>query len=113
MDQKSLEQVGFKDDPASLVVGLARSAAACGLDGVVASPQETGLVRQAISIPDFLVVTPGIRSANNASDDQKRTLTAAAAISAGADYLVVGRPILTAADPIAAARAIVTEIENA
>jgi orotidine-5'-phosphate decarboxylase len=113
MDQKSLEEVGFKDDPGSLVIGLARSAAACGLDGVVASPQEIGLVRQAISIPDLLVVTPGIRSANDASDDQKRTLTATAAISAGADYLVVGRPILTATDPVAAARAFVSEIENA
>jgi orotidine-5'-phosphate decarboxylase len=113
MDQKGLEQIGFKDDPGSLVIGLARSAAESGLDGVVASPQEIGFVRETISTPDFLIVTPGIRSANDASDDQKRTLTAAAAITAGADYLVVGRPILTAADPIAAARALVAEIENA
>jgi orotidine-5'-phosphate decarboxylase len=112
LDQKSLEQIGFKDDPGSLVISLARSAAACGLDGVVASPQEIGLVRQAISNPGFLIVTPGIRSGTDASDDQKRTLTAAAAISAGADYLVVGRPILSARDPIAAARALVAELEN-
>jgi orotidine-5'-phosphate decarboxylase len=113
MDQQSLAQVGFKDDPRSLVVSLASSAAQCGLDGVVASPREIESIREAISDPDFLIVTPGIRSTRDASDDQKRTLTAAAAIRAGADYLVVGRPILTAADPIAAAGAIVTEIENA
>ncbi|HKB67759.1 MAG TPA: orotidine 5'-phosphate decarboxylase / HUMPS family protein, partial [Pyrinomonadaceae bacterium] len=60
---------------------------------------------------DFLIVTPGIRSSNDPSDDQKRTLTAAEAISAGADYLVVGRPILNSEDPIAAARKVVAEIE--
>jgi orotidine-5'-phosphate decarboxylase len=112
MDQEGLEQIGFKDDPRSLVVRLARFAAACGLDGVVASPQEIGPIRQAISQPHFLIVTPGIRSSNDAGDDQKRTLTAAAAISAGADYVVVGRPILTAGDPVAAARALVLEIEK-
>jgi orotidine-5'-phosphate decarboxylase len=113
MDQHSLDQVGFKDDPRSLVISLARSAAQCGLDGVVASPQEIGFIRESISVPDFLIVTPGVRSSNDASNDQKRTLTAAAAINAGADYLVVGRPILAAADPVAAAGAIVTEMENA
>jgi len=112
MDQKSLEQIGLTDDPRSLVVRLAHSAADCGLDGVVASPQETGSIRQAISSPDFLIVTPGIRSSSDPSNDQKRTLTAAAAIGAGADYLVVGRPILAAADPVAAARTLVAEIEN-
>jgi orotidine-5'-phosphate decarboxylase len=112
MDQEGLEQIGFKDDPRSLVVRLARFAAACGLDGVVASPHEIEPIRQAISQPNFLIVTPGIRSSNDAGDDQKRTLTAAAAISAGADYVVVGRPILTAGDPVAAARALVLEIEK-
>jgi orotidine-5'-phosphate decarboxylase len=82
------------------------------LDGVVASPREIEPIRQAISQPNFLIVTPGIRSSNDAGDDQKRTLTAAAAISAGADYVVVGRPILTAGDPVAAARALVLEIEK-
>jgi orotidine-5'-phosphate decarboxylase len=113
MDHKSLEQVGFREDPGSLVVRLARSASACGLDGVVASPQELASIRQAVSNSEFLIVTPGIRSSSDESDDQKRTLTAGAAIRAGADYLVVGRPVLTAADPLGAASAIVTEIGNA
>jgi orotidine-5'-phosphate decarboxylase len=112
MDQEGLEQIGFKDDPRSLVVRLARFAAECGLDGVVASPREIEPIRRAISQPNFLIVTPGIRSSNDAGDDQKRTLTAVAAISAGADYVVVGRPILTAGDPVAAARALVLEIEK-
>ena len=113
MDQKSLDQIGFKDGPDSLVLRLARSAAECGLDGVVASPLEIRFIRDAISTPDFLIVAPGIRSSGDTSDDQKRTQTAAAAISAGADYLVVGRPILNAPDPVATARALVEEIGNA
>src|SRR5439155_6521413 len=76
LDQKSLEQIGINDEPLSMVVRLARSAADCGLDGVVASPQEIRFIRQTISNPEFLVVTPGIRSGNDASDDQRRTLTA-------------------------------------
>ena len=113
LDQKSLEQIGINDDPRSMVVRLARSAADCGLDGVVASPQEIGLIRQTISTPEFLIVTPGIRSSNDAGDDQRRTLTSAEAIKAGADYLVVGRPILNAKDPVEAARRVVAEITDA
>ena len=113
LNKKSLEQIGFNDDPRSLVGRLARSAAECDLDGVVASPQEIEFIRQTISIPSFLIVTPGIRSSKDALDDQKRTLTVAAAIGAGADYLVVGRPILKAADPAVAARDVVTEIDDA
>jgi orotidine-5'-phosphate decarboxylase len=113
LDQTSLEQIGFRLDPPSLVARLARAAADFGLDGVVASPREIGLIRQTISNPDFLIVTPGIRSSNDAPDDQKRTLTAAEAINGGADYVVVGRPILNAPDPVAAAQAIVAEIDEA
>ncbi|MDX6405209.1 MAG: orotidine-5-phosphate decarboxylase [Blastocatellia bacterium] len=113
LDQTSLEKIGFTLDPPSLVAGLARAAADCGLDGVVASPREIGLIRQTISNSDFLIVTPGIRSSNDAHDDQKRTLTAVEAIKGGADYVVVGRPILTAPDPSAAAQAIVAEIDEA
>jgi len=113
LDQASLEQIGINDEPNALVARLARLAADCGLDGVVASPREIRVIRQTISSPDFLIVTPGIRSANDANDDQKRTLTAAEAISAGADYLVVGRPILNAEDPVAAAAGVVAEIEAA
>lgn len=113
LDQKGLEQIGIDDEPRSVVTRLARSAADCGLDGVVASPHEIEIIRQTVSSPEFLIVTPGIRSGNDATDDQRRTLTAAEAIRAGADYLVVGRPILNADDPIDAARRIAEEIDNA
>jgi orotidine-5'-phosphate decarboxylase len=113
MDQKSLEQIGIMDEPCSMVARLARSAADCGLDGVVASPQEIRIIRQTVSNPEFLVVTPGIRSSTDAGDDQRRTLTPAAAIKAGADYLVVGRPLLSAEDPVEAAVRVVAEIDDA
>ena len=113
LDQKTLEQIGINDKPRSVVTRLARSAADCGIDGVVASPQEIGIVRQTISSPKFLIVTPGVRGGNNATDDQRRTLSAGEAIRAGADYLVVGRPILNADDPVDAARRIAEEIDNA
>lgn len=113
LDQKSLEQIGFDNEPRSLVARLARMAEDCGLDGVVASPQEIEIIRQTISNPNFLIVTPGIRSGNNPSDDQRRTLSAAEAIRAGADYLVVGRPILNAANPVEQARKFVEEIAAA
>lgn len=113
LDQKSLEQIGLTDEPHSIVARLAWSAADCGLDGVVASPLEVRLIRQTISTPEFLVVTPGIRSSNDADDDQRRTLTAAEAITAGADYLVVGRPILSAKDPADAAGRVAAEIDVA
>lgn len=113
LDQSSLEQIGLKDDPGSLVVRLARAAADCGLDGIVASPQEITLIKQTIANPEFLIVTPGIRSGQDASDDQKRTLTAAEAIKAGANYLVVGRPVLNAEDPVDAAGKVVAEIDDA
>lgn len=113
MDQRSLEKIGINDEPRAMVARLARTAADCGLDGVVASPREIQVIRETINSPDFLIITPGIRSGNHATDDQKRTLTAAEAICAGADYLVVGRPILKADDPVAAARTVVAEIEAA
>ncbi len=112
LDPASLKQLGINEEPRAVVARLARSAADCGLDGVVASPREIGVIRQTISEPDFLVVTPGIRSSNDPNDDQKRTLTATEAIRAGADYLVVGRPILNAEDPVAAAGKVVAEIEG-
>jgi orotidine-5'-phosphate decarboxylase len=113
LDPASLKELGINEEPSTAVSRLARLAADCGLDGVVASAREIGVIRQTISDRDFLIVTPGIRSSNDPSHDQKRTLTAAEAISAGADYLVVGRPILNAEDPIAAARKVVAEIEAA
>ena len=113
LDQTSLEQIGINNDPRSLVARLAGLAGDCGLDGIVASPQEIALIRKTISNPAFLIVTPGIRSSSNPGDDQRRTLTAAEAIRAGADYVVVGRPILNAINPIEQARKFVEEIEGA
>lgn len=93
---------------------LAERARAAGFDGVIASGREAAVLRQRLG-PDFLIVTPGIRpvEATVRGDDQARTMTPAAAIRAGADYLVVGRPIRDAADPLAAAQAIQAEIAAA
>ncbi|MDQ2955181.1 MAG: orotidine 5'-phosphate decarboxylase, partial [Pseudomonadota bacterium] len=83
-----------------------------GIDGLVCSAAEVSLLRPIVG-PNMLLVTPGIRPAGAATGDQKRIMTPTAAIAAGADYLVVGRPILEAADPKAAAEAIIAEIGNA
>jgi orotidine-5'-phosphate decarboxylase len=87
---------------------LAREAQAAGLDGVVASPQEIAGIRQECG-PDFLIVTPGVRPAGAAHHDQQRVMTPREAIRAGADYLVIGRPITAAPDPVAAAERIAAE----
>jgi orotidine-5'-phosphate decarboxylase len=112
-DEASLGEIGLDGRPLTdSVQRLARLARAARADGVVASPLEAELVRAACG-PDFLIVTPGIRPAGARADDQARAATPASAIKAGADYLVVGRPIAQAADPKAAAAAIVREIESA
>jgi orotidine-5'-phosphate decarboxylase len=113
LDTSALSQVGIDAESHSFVSILARAAADCGLDGVVASPREIKLVREAVPRTDFLIVTPGIRSADDAPHDQRRTLTAAEAIRAGANYLVVGRPILGDADQVSAAKRFVAEIADA
>jgi len=113
LDQESLGQIGIADEPRSIVARLARAAADCALDGVVSSPQEIQFIRQVVLDPGFLIVAPGIRAQDHGSDDQKRVLSAAAGIRAGADYLVVGRPILNAEDPVAAASRLVAEIDSA
>ena len=105
MDDDDLEAVGLREPAAEQVVRLARLAQACGLDGVVCSPREIVAIRAACG-PDFTLVVPGIRPAGAAVGDQKRVMTPRDAIDAGADWLVIGRPITGAPDPAAAAQAI-------
>jgi orotidine-5'-phosphate decarboxylase len=106
MNDQALAEVGVSRPMLEQVVHLARLAKASGLDGVVASPQETPAIRKACG-PDFQIVTPGIRLADQqGNDDQARTLTPAEAMSAGASYLVIGRPITAAPNPREAAEKI-------
>jgi len=112
LSAEELAEIGFQGSPEQVVVRLAQLAMAAGVDGVVASPREIGAIRKACG-SEFLIVTPGIRQATGASDDQARTATPESAIRAGADYLVIGRPITGASDPAAAADAIAAEMENA
>jgi len=113
IDANILAQIGVSSTPAESVMRLVKLAEASGVNGVVASPQEIESIRGVIPNPNFLIVTPGIRPAQNESADQRRTATPAAAISAGASYLVVGRPITGATDPVAAAQQIVAEMQGA
>ena len=111
-DQQALREIGVEGPLHDAVRRLARLAKESGADGVVASPHEVGLIREACG-EGFLIVTPGIRPAGAVLGDQARAATPAAALAAGADYLVVGRPITEAADPAAAADAIVREMTTA
>lgn len=108
MTDADLDAVGQKKPAMAQVERLAMLAKDCGLDGVVCSPQEIALVRKACGA-DFLIVTPGIRPAGADLADQRRVTTPAEAARAGADILVIGRPITAATDPAAAARAIAGE----
>jgi len=110
MDADDVKAMGFSGSVEELVLSRARRALAAGAHGVVASGQEARKIR-ALS-RDLIIVTPGIRPAGAAAGDQKRTVTPAEAIAAGADYIVVGRPIRDAKDPYAAARQIISEIEQ-
>jgi orotidine-5'-phosphate decarboxylase len=110
MSESDLEQVGVASDMTSAVVRLARLARESGLDGVVASPQEIRIIREQVASERFIIVTPGIRPAWSARADQKRVATPAAAFRDGADYVVIGRAITTAADPRGAALRIIDEI---
>lgn len=104
-DEASLRELGLEGSPEENVVRLAELAQSSGLDGVVCSPLEIGKIRAACG-DDFLIVTPGVRPATAELGDQKRVLTPQQALEAGADWLVVGRPITGAADPVAAAQSL-------
>jgi len=108
----TLREIGIERPVAEMVPRLAVLARQAGFDGVVASPKEVELIRDACG-PDFAIVTPGVRPSFAAQDDQKRVTTPADAIAAGADYLVIGRPISAAADPVAAADLILQEMAAA
>ena len=114
IDHKAMREVGLGGTPQARVVKLAQLAKKAGVDGVVASVKEARAIRKACG-RDFLIVTPGVRPKEMAAkgDDQSRTATPTEAIRAGADFLVVGRPILAASDPRAAAQGIVDEITAA
>ena len=111
-DEGTLEELGLRSPLPDAVRRLASLARAAGAHGVVASPLEVGLIREACG-SGFLIVTPGIRPAGADVADQARAATPGSAIRAGADYLVVGRPITGATDPSAAAAAIVREMASA
>ena len=108
LSQESLREVGVSGAMTSQVGRLAALTQTAGLDGVVASPQEISLIRRRCGA-NFTVVTPGIRGADDPKGDQSRTMTASEALAAGATYLVVGRPIIAAKDPRAAAERIAAE----
>ena len=109
--QSGIEEIGISCGLAEQVSKLARLAADCGLDGVVASPQEITTIRKSVARSDFLVVTPGIRQfATN--DDQKRVKTFADAIKDGADFAVIGRPVIQAKDRLKTVREIIGETET-
>ncbi|MCF6180277.1 MAG: orotidine 5'-phosphate decarboxylase, partial [Geopsychrobacter sp.] len=110
--EETLRGVGIDRPVADMVPRLAKLAQDAGFDGVVASPKEVGLIRRACG-DDFAIVTPGVRPAFAALDDQKRVTTPADAIGAGATHLVVGRPISAAVDPTTAAGLILDEIAAA
>jgi orotidine-5'-phosphate decarboxylase len=117
LSQAMLSDIGLTVAIPDQVARLAALAQSCGLDGVVASPHEIGDIRARCG-PDFTIVTPGVRNRPDESapaprDDQSRTLSAAEALAAGASYLVVGRPIIMAADPRAAAERIAEECRSA
>lgn len=125
LDHAEMQATGWNDDPDAQVEKLARLALEAGLDGVVCSPHEVGIIRS-IAKADFLTITPGVRpdkegnvlmrqikSHGGAPDDQRRTLTPFDAITAGSDYLVIGRPITQAESPIAVLHSLNAEVQIA
>ena len=111
MGPKEINEVGLTGDAPATVRRLATLARSSGLDGVVCSAQEAAMLRGECG-KDFCLVTPGIRPASASKDDQQRVMTPAAAVAAGADYLVIGRPVTQAQDPVATLAAINQEISS-
>jgi len=110
LNQDDLQRVGVERKVADQVVRLALLTKEAGMDGVVASPHEVADIREACG-RRFVIVTPGIRPADGNRDDQRRVMTPQDAVRGGVDYIVVGRPIIEAKDPVAAARAIVADMQ--
>ncbi len=111
LNQDDLQRVGVERKVADQVVRLALLTKEAAMDGVVASPHEVADIRAACG-PSFVIVTPGIRPAESNRNDQQRVMTPADAVRAGVDYIVVGRPIVEAPNPVDAARAIVADMEQ-
>jgi orotidine-5'-phosphate decarboxylase len=109
LNDNDLREIGFHCSASELALSLARMAQDAGVSGIVASARDVENIRRACG-QDFVIVSPGIRADMTAGDDQKRAWTARNAIASGADYIVVGRPIRTAADPMLQADRIVQEI---
>jgi orotidine-5'-phosphate decarboxylase len=109
-DQGTFRTIGVEGELSDQVLRLAKLASECGLDGVVASPVESQMIRRSIPDGNFLIVTPGVRPSFATNDDQKRVMTPSEALSAGSDYLVIGRPITKADDRIKAVERITEEI---
>ena len=111
MDQKAINEVGIEKSIEEEVLNLATMARDAGLDGVVASPQETSAIRKKLG-KDFIIVTPGVRPEWAARGDQRRVATPSSAIKAGADYIVVGRPIIESGNPIEAASKVIEAVKD-
>jgi orotidine-5'-phosphate decarboxylase len=110
MDENILKKIGINDNMEKQVLRLAELAKDASLDGVVASPSEVKLIRRALG-DEFIIVTPGVRPKWAAVNDQKRVMTPKEAVDNGADFIVVGRPIIDAPDPLAAAKRVLEEIK--
>ncbi|CDZ35187.1 orotidine-5'-phosphate decarboxylase [Neorhizobium galegae] len=111
MDETDLVDAGYEYDPHTLVLRRSEQALAAGMGGIVCSAEESAAVRKIVG-PDMAIVTPGIRPAGSEAGDQKRVMTPSDALRAGSSHLVVGRPIVKAPDPKAAAQAILAEMQG-
>jgi orotidine-5'-phosphate decarboxylase len=113
LDRDGLCQLGYAGGLDELIVERAKATIACGCDGIIAAPHDNpNQIRRSVGSDNLLVVTPGVRLSGAPLDDHKRAGTPAEAIGAGADYLVVGRPIIRSEDPVRAAAAIIDDMRR-